>query len=367
MPSAMSSPADGSGGQTEERSSTIWSILPTFDPSTDDPKEYVDKVRFLHSICPQRDRPMLAPRLAMLMKGTAWAQIKSADTAKLADPEHGIQVLLKAVATWEEAAELQTYDKFEKAIYKIIQKGDETNMSFVNRLNVAFMELGDVNLKDMKAFILLRQSSLTSDDKRKVIVMTNGKLESDKIEAAMRTLNTKILGSQSTGESKRKVYPVCPIMSVLFPFFPYYFRLISLLFPYYFSLVSLSLLFPLLFIVSVLFSYDFLHSLLFPYYFPIFPYYFRLIFPLLSLLYPYYLPIISLLCSYDFYFPYNYVPIIHYYVRLISLFFPYHFPVVSLFFPYYVPFVFPICSLLPPYCFPIFPYCFPVFPYCFPN
>ena len=151
---------------------------------------------------------MLAPRLAMLMKGTAWAQIKSADTAKLADPDQGIQVLLSAVATWEEAAELQTYDKFEKALYRIIQKADETNMSFVNRLNVAFMELGEVNVKDMKAFILLRQSSLTADDKRKVIVMTNGKMEAEKIEAAMRTLYTKVMGSNSTSDSKRKVYPV---------------------------------------------------------------------------------------------------------------------------------------------------------------
>ena len=48
---------------------------------------------------------MLAPRLAMLMKGTAWAQIKNADAQKLADPTEGIKVILAAVSTWEEAAE----------------------------------------------------------------------------------------------------------------------------------------------------------------------------------------------------------------------------------------------------------------------
>ena len=121
----MSTAAVGSGSQAEDRASSIWSILPSFDPVSDDLREYVDKVKFLYSICPLKDKPMLGPRLAMLMKGTAWAQIRNADAAKLADPEHGIKVLLSAVATWEEAAELQTYDKLEKALYRITQKADD--------------------------------------------------------------------------------------------------------------------------------------------------------------------------------------------------------------------------------------------------
>ena len=81
-------------------------------------------------------------------------------------------------------------------------------MSFVNRLNVAFQDLGEVTVKEMKAFILLKQSALTPDDKRKVIVMTAGKISAEKIEMAMRSLHTKVLGSGSTSELKKKVYPV---------------------------------------------------------------------------------------------------------------------------------------------------------------
>jgi hypothetical protein len=202
--SAAATPA----ASTDERSNSIWSILPSFDPACDDPREYVDKVKFLHGICPARDKPMLGPRLAMLMKGTACAQIKAADTAKLADPDTGIEVLLSAVATWEESAELQTYEKFEKALYRIVQRNDETIMSYVNRLNVAFQDLGEVQVKDMKAFILLRQSALVADDKRKVIVMTQDKLAAEKIEQSMRSLYTRILGAGSTGETKKRVYPV---------------------------------------------------------------------------------------------------------------------------------------------------------------
>ena len=77
----------------EEKAGHIWNLLPRFDPATDDPREYSDKVRFLSSICPPKDKSMLAPRLALLMKGTAWAQIKAVDGAKLSDPEGGVKLL----------------------------------------------------------------------------------------------------------------------------------------------------------------------------------------------------------------------------------------------------------------------------------
>jgi hypothetical protein len=68
---AMATTGEGGTSTTKDRTSSIWSILPSFDPATDDPREYVDKVKFIHSICPAKDKPMLAPRLVMLMKGTA--------------------------------------------------------------------------------------------------------------------------------------------------------------------------------------------------------------------------------------------------------------------------------------------------------
>ena len=82
---------EGSAG--DDKTGHIWSILPSFDSTTDDPREYADKVRFLHSICPLKDKPMLALRLALLMKGTAWAQVKSLDGSKLSDPEGGVKLL----------------------------------------------------------------------------------------------------------------------------------------------------------------------------------------------------------------------------------------------------------------------------------
>ena len=197
----------GSGGGGEDKGNNLWSLLPSFDPSYDDTKEYADKVSFLHGICPPAQRPMLAPRLAMLCKGTAWAQVKAISSTKLTDAENGVKHLLEALSTWQETSEMQTYERFEKLIYKTIQKGDESNMSYANRMSVAFHEVGDdVTIGQVKAFLLLRQSALDNDDKRKIIAMTNGALEYHKIDMAMRALSSKVVSEG--GGSKKKVYPV---------------------------------------------------------------------------------------------------------------------------------------------------------------
>ena len=125
-------------GSDDKSSNAIWTLLPSFDPSVDDVKEYIAKVRFLEGICPKKDKPMLAPRLAMLCKGTAWHQVRQIKPEDLTSADHGVKHLLKALSAWEESAELRTFELFEKALYKTIQKSDESTQSFVNRLDVAF-------------------------------------------------------------------------------------------------------------------------------------------------------------------------------------------------------------------------------------
>jgi len=188
---------------SEDKGSHIWTLLPTFDPAVDNVKEYIEKVKFIDSICPKKDRPMLAPRLAMLCRGTAWGQVKSLASSDLTDPENGVKSLLAALSSWEESTEMKTYEQFEKAVYRTVQKTDESSMSYVNRLQVAMDELGAKSLKEFHAF-LLRQSILSPEDKKRVLTMTNGDMDTKKIEQSMRTLATNIL---SSGENRKKVYP----------------------------------------------------------------------------------------------------------------------------------------------------------------
>ena len=110
---------------------------------------------------------------------------------------------MSTVAAWEDSAELQTYERFEKALYRVTQKQDETVFSFVNRMNVAFSEIAHVSIQEIKAFIMLRQSFLNAEDKKRVLAMTGGEMQSKKVEDAMRQLAPKILVGSSGTEMKR--------------------------------------------------------------------------------------------------------------------------------------------------------------------
>ena len=106
----------------DDKQNSMWHLLPTFDPAIDDAREYAQKVRFLHGVLPQKDKGQLAPRLAMLCRGTAWNQVRTIPPEKLVDPTNGVKVFLQSLATWEESAEMVTFEKFERAMYKILQK-----------------------------------------------------------------------------------------------------------------------------------------------------------------------------------------------------------------------------------------------------
>jgi len=192
---------------SDEKSATgLWSQLPSFDPSVDDIREFSQKAKFLHGVFPAKDRPNLAPRLAMLCKGTAWSQVRQIDPKKLTDPDTGVDCLLDALSSWEETTELKTFELFEKAVYKVTQRSDEATHSYVLRLQAAFDDLGEkATLKEMQAFIMLRQAGLSNEDKKRVLSMTNGELKTKTIEQAMRKLSTRVLFS--AGDVKKKIYP----------------------------------------------------------------------------------------------------------------------------------------------------------------
>eukprot|EP00435_Cladocopium_sp_Y103_P061513 s350_g23.t1 len=199
------SAAAGSGDS--QTGNNFWQLLPSFDPSTDDIREFSQKARFIHGAMPEKDKPNLAPRLAMLCKGTAWSQVRQLDPKKLTRSETGVEYLLKALSTWEETSEMKTYELFERALYKVVQKSDEASHSFSLRLQAAFDEIGDdVTVKQMQAFVMLRQSGLSSEDKKKILTMTNGQMELSKVDQAMRSLSTRVL--LGPGETKKKIYPI---------------------------------------------------------------------------------------------------------------------------------------------------------------
>ena len=79
-------------------------------------REYVEKVRFIEGVCPDRDKAMLAPRLAIVVQGYRRGdKVKALDAESLTNKTEGVKNLLKALSSWEESAEMKTYELFEKA------------------------------------------------------------------------------------------------------------------------------------------------------------------------------------------------------------------------------------------------------------
>ena len=71
---------------------------------------------------------------------------------------------------------------------------------------MAFQEVGsETTVQTVKAFVILRQSGLNAEDKKRIISMA-GSYEPSKIEAAMRALSTKVLGQGDS--ARKKIYPV---------------------------------------------------------------------------------------------------------------------------------------------------------------
>ena len=91
-PKEASSSAESTAEQTG--SSAFWSLLPSFDPAEDDIREFSQKATFIHGVMPEKDKPNLAPRLAMMCKGTAWSQVRQLDPKKLTDPLNRCEVLV---------------------------------------------------------------------------------------------------------------------------------------------------------------------------------------------------------------------------------------------------------------------------------
>jgi hypothetical protein len=51
------------------------------------------------------------------------------DPSKLTDADNGVDYLLQALSMWEETTELKTFELFEKAMFKIVQKPDEATIT----------------------------------------------------------------------------------------------------------------------------------------------------------------------------------------------------------------------------------------------
>jgi hypothetical protein len=106
----------------------------------------------------------------------------------------------------------EKYDFFEKALYGTVQKADETNDSYLSRHDVQFEELlaQGTTLEEVRAYVLLRQSQLSAEDRKKIVVELGGTLEYGKVCSSMRLLGSRFFSDLQgqRGQARNKVYDV---------------------------------------------------------------------------------------------------------------------------------------------------------------
>ena len=202
----------GSTTPATDEKNLPWAAIPRFVPGTTDVSEYVRKLEFLAAMWPQEHLALLAPRAALLCEGTAFKKIAllSPDKLKTSDLS-GIQLLVTTLGgAWGQTALEKSYDSFEKAIYGTVQKPDETHDSYLARHDVHFEELKaqGTTLDQIRAYVLLRQSQLSAEDRKRIVVEQGGKLEYSKVVPAIRLLGSRVFSDLQgqRGAMRNKVY-----------------------------------------------------------------------------------------------------------------------------------------------------------------
>ena len=163
---------------------------------------------------PEEYLSLLAPRAALLVEGTAFRKVARLSPEKLrVNNQSGIQLLVEAIGGSWGATELEErYEFFEKALYGTIQRNDESHDSYLSRMESNFVELlsRGTKLEEVQAYVLLRQSLLAPDDKKKILLEHPGELKYEPVVKSFRLLGSKFFSELqgSRQSAKTKVYDV---------------------------------------------------------------------------------------------------------------------------------------------------------------
>ena len=203
-------PTSGQGSTTGSASHLPWHLIPSFEPGETELAEYTKRLEFLAGTWPAEFLNQLAPRAALQCKGSAFQKVVRIPTEKLkVNDLTGVQLLVTTLGgVWGKTTLEDKYEKFERAIYGVSQRGDESNESYVARHEILFEDVvaQGASLSDMRAYILLRNSALSPEDKKRVVIEAKGNLKYETVIQAIRMLGAKffheVQGQQKSYRSK---------------------------------------------------------------------------------------------------------------------------------------------------------------------
>ncbi len=189
-----------------------WNQIPRFIPGTTNVQEYTAKLRFLASMWPSSHLDQLAPRAALMVEGTAFRKVARIPPSKLkVNTTDGVAAIVSAIGgSWGSTELEERYEYFEKALYGTIQRSDESHDSFLSRMEANFVELlaRETKLEEVQAYVLLRQSLLSAEDKKKILLEHGGNLRYDPVVKSFRLLGSRFFSELQGNKqlNRSKVY-----------------------------------------------------------------------------------------------------------------------------------------------------------------
>ena len=211
----MSSASDGDGGRTETGvGTTLTTLVPTFDPSKDNLQIYTQKVELVLAAWPKSKITELVMRLILKCQGSAFAKLQLHQAELMTNDEKAVRRVIELLGGhWGRIGLERQYEEAEQALYSTVQMKDESNDSFLARADIAWSKFLSQKLpmEDLQAFVLLRGSTLTPEEKKVILESDNsleGKLTVTKVLEAIRILGATFF-QEMTGQkvtSKQKVY-----------------------------------------------------------------------------------------------------------------------------------------------------------------
>ena len=203
----------GEAQSTNGVSNQLSSLVPTFDPGVDDLLVYQQKVELVYAAWPKGRVTELITRLILGCKGSAFAKLQLHQSELLDGTEKSVHRVVELLGgQWGKIPLEQQYQDAEKALFETSQKTDETNDSYLARSDVMWSRLlaQKMSLEDLQAYIMLRGSLLTSDEKKKVILDSevDGRLTVKRVTHAIRTLGASFFMDMTNQKkvSRTKIY-----------------------------------------------------------------------------------------------------------------------------------------------------------------
>ena len=190
-------------------------LVPSFDPAKDDLLIYQQKVELLTATWPEGKLIELATRLVLNTTGTAFQKLQLNQSSILVNNKSGIQKIIELLGgAWGQIPLEKKFEAAERAIFRCQQKNDEANDSYLARADVLWQELLNkgTKLEELQAYIILRGSLLSSEDKKRVIIESDtsgsGTLQVNKVQAAVRMLGAGFFQEMTSGKriNKFKTY-----------------------------------------------------------------------------------------------------------------------------------------------------------------